>query len=72
MEDVAARGAVAASSAADVAAHGANMAVDGNSNTFWVGWMMGVLVGFACAAYLYTPVLVGQRLGCRGARRDDS
>lgn len=35
MEDVAARGAVAASSAADVAAHGANMAVDGNSNTFW-------------------------------------
>lgn len=35
MEDVAARGAVAASSAADVTAHGANMAVDGSSNTFW-------------------------------------
>ena len=36
IEDVAARGAIVASSAADVAAHGANMAVDGGSNTFWV------------------------------------
>ena len=38
IEDVAARGAIAASSAADVAAHGANMAVDGGSTTFWVCW----------------------------------
>jgi len=35
MEDVAARGAIACSSSADVVAHGANMAVDGSSNTFW-------------------------------------
>ena len=34
-EDVAARGAITASSSADVAAHGANMAVDGSSSTFW-------------------------------------
>jgi len=35
MEDVAARGAISASSTADTVAHGANMAVDGSSNTFW-------------------------------------
>jgi len=34
-EDAAARGAIIASSTADAAAHGANMAVDGSSNTFW-------------------------------------
>ena len=36
VEDAAARGAITSSSSADAAAHGANMAVDGNSNTFWV------------------------------------
>ncbi len=36
MEDVAAHGAITASSTADAAAHGANMAVDGRSSTFWV------------------------------------
>lgn len=35
MEDVAAHGAITASSTADTAAHGANMAVDGSSSTFW-------------------------------------
>ena len=35
-EDAAVGGAVSASSSADAAAHGANMAVDGSSNTFWV------------------------------------
>ena len=64
MEDVAARGAVAASSAADVTAHGANMAVDGSSNTFWVGWPM------RCRELRYAVVLgsvvalQGQRPGC--------
>jgi len=38
-EDAAARGAIVASSSADVAAHGANMAVDGSSNTFWASAM---------------------------------
>lgn len=38
-EDVAARGAITASSSADVAAHGANMAVDGSSSTFWASAM---------------------------------
>ena len=37
VEDAAARGAITASSTADNMAHGANMAVDGSSNTFWVG-----------------------------------
>lgn len=36
VEDAAARGAITSSSSADVAAHGANMAVDGSSKTFWV------------------------------------
>jgi|TARA_B110000908_G_C10080885_1_gene369507 hypothetical protein len=36
VEDAAARGAITSSSSADAAAHGANMAVDGSSNTFWV------------------------------------
>lgn len=36
VEDVAEKGAVMASSSADAAAHGANMAVDGSSSTFWV------------------------------------
>merc|ERR1719326_1833125 len=35
VEDAAARGAITASSTADNMAHGANMAVDGSSNTFW-------------------------------------
>ena len=35
-EDVALRGATSASSSADTTAHGANMAVDGSSSTFWV------------------------------------
>jgi hypothetical protein len=35
VEDAAGRGAVTASSTADATAHGANMAVDGSSNTFW-------------------------------------
>jgi len=35
VEDVAARGAITASSSADAAAHGAGMAVDGSSSTFW-------------------------------------
>jgi len=34
-EDVALRGATSASSSADTTAHGANMAVDGSSSTFW-------------------------------------
>ena len=38
LEDAAARGAITASSTADAAAHGANMAVDGSSSTFWVIW----------------------------------
>lgn len=36
VEDAAARGAITSSSSADAAAHGANMAVDGSSKTFWV------------------------------------
>jgi len=35
-EDVAVGGAISASSSADATAHGANMAVDGSSSTFWV------------------------------------
>jgi len=35
VEDVAARGAITASSSADAAAHGASTAVDGSSSTFW-------------------------------------
>jgi hypothetical protein len=35
LENVAVHGAISASSSADVAAHGANMAVDGSSSTFW-------------------------------------
>jgi len=35
VEDAAARGAITSSSSADAAAHGANMAVDGSSKTFW-------------------------------------
>ena len=35
-EDVAAHTAISASGSADAAAHGANMAVDGASSTFWV------------------------------------
>ena len=36
VEDAAERGAITASSTADAVAHGANMAVDGSSSTFWV------------------------------------
>ena len=36
LEDSAARGAITASSTADAAAHGANMAVDGNFSIFGV------------------------------------
>ena len=36
VEDAAAHGAITSSSSADAAAHGANMAVDGSSKTFWV------------------------------------
>lgn len=35
LENAATHSAISASSSADVAAHGANMAVDGSSNTFW-------------------------------------
>jgi len=35
VEDAAAHGAITSSSSADAAAHGANMAVDGSSKTFW-------------------------------------
>ena len=34
--NVALKSAISASSSADTGAHGASMAVDGNSNTFWV------------------------------------
>jgi hypothetical protein len=43
MEDVAAHGAITASSTADTAAHGANMAVDGSSSTFWVTGLVSAL-----------------------------
>lgn len=46
MEDVAAHGAITASSTADTAAHGANMAVDGSSSTFWV---TGVVSALQCS-----------------------
>ena len=36
VEDVAAKAAIIASSFADAEAHGASMAVDGRSSTFWV------------------------------------
>ena len=36
VEDVAARGAISATGSVDTTAHGANMAVDGSSSTFWV------------------------------------
>jgi len=39
VEDAAERGAITASSTADAAAHGANMAVDGSSSTFWASGM---------------------------------
>ena len=38
------RGAISASSSADGAAHGASMAVDGSSSTFWVSVLV-LLVG---------------------------
>lgn len=39
VEDAAERGAITASSTADAVAHGANMAVDGSSSTFWASAM---------------------------------
>jgi hypothetical protein len=55
VEDVAAKGAVTASSSADVAAHGANMAVDGSASTFWVSLLRclrgDVLLAFCVRSY---------------------
>ena len=58
LEDAAARGAIIASSTADAAAHGANMAVDGSSNTFWVNYFDCVLAvrGAWCTVLFFRPV----------------
>ena len=44
LENAATHSAISASSSADVAAHGANMAVDGSSNTFWVSVLRCVVI----------------------------
>ena len=52
-----------ASSSADVAAHGANMAVDGSSHTFWVRLLMGLPI-FTSSSFAATlRFLPGQRHG---------
>ena len=45
VEDAAERGAITASSTADAVAHGANMAVDGSSSTFWARLFFDLGVG---------------------------
>ena len=52
-------GAISASSSADVAAHGASMAADGSSSTFWVSEVCVDLQLFL-AVYVGFPLLLGQ------------
>ena len=56
VEDAAERGAITASSTADAAAHGANMAVDESSSTFWVMFLF-FIVG-VCASRVVCTVHV--------------
>ena len=44
VEDVAAKAAIIASSFADAEAHGASMAVDGRSSTFWASLILFLLL----------------------------
>ena len=52
VEDAAERGAITASSTADAVAHGANMAVDGSSSTFWARLFFDLGIG-ASAFFAY-------------------
>ena len=66
VEDAAARGAITASSTADNMAHGANMAVDGSSNTFWVGGRLlscGIQTCWPGRAGIFAVRSSGQRPG---------
>ena len=57
VEDAAERGAITASSTADAVAHGANMAVDGSSSTFWARLFFDL--GIGASAFLLTSSFEG-------------
>ena len=64
--NVALKSAISASSSADTGAHGASMAVDGNSNTFWAR-MKKENAHVKLALHVFVRAL-GQRLGSKRTR----